>query len=59
VLSACAGFVPQVGPDPEPPTSFRYVTLTTPIIAVGDTQEHLSTGYRCTTTTARWTPMSK
>jgi hypothetical protein len=45
VLSACAGFVPQVGPDPEPLSASRYVTLTTPIIAVGDTQEHLPTGY--------------
>jgi hypothetical protein len=36
-LSACAGFVPQVGPDPEPRPAGRYVMLTTPIIAVGDT----------------------
>ena len=46
VLAGCAGFVPQEGPPPEP-TSLRgsYLTLTTPFVAVGDTQEHLSTGY--------------
>jgi hypothetical protein len=45
-LAGCAGFVPQEGPPPEPP-SLRgsYLTLTTPFIAVGDSQEHLSTGY--------------
>ena len=45
-LAGCAGFVPQEGPPPEP-TSLRghYLTLTTPFIAVGDTQEHLSTGH--------------
>jgi hypothetical protein len=42
-LAGCAGFVPQVGPEAEP--GGRYVTLTTPIVAVGDTQEHLPTGY--------------
>jgi len=43
VLGGCAGFEPQPGPLPEP--GGQYVTLTTPFIAVGDTQEHESTGY--------------
>ena len=45
-LAGCAGFVPQEGPPPEP-TSLRgsYLTLTTPFVAVGDSQEHLSTGH--------------
>ena len=43
VLAGCASFTPQAGPDPEP--SGKYVDLTTPFVAVGDTQEHLSTGY--------------
>jgi hypothetical protein len=43
LLCACAGFQAQVGPGPEP--AARYVQLTTPIVAVGDTQEHESTGY--------------
>jgi hypothetical protein len=43
MVAGCAGFVPQSGPDPEPPG--RYVDLTRPIIAVGDTQEHESTGF--------------
>jgi hypothetical protein len=42
-LAGCAGFAPQPGPPPELPG--RYEALTTPIIAVGDTQEHESTGY--------------
>jgi hypothetical protein len=42
-LAGCASFTPQAGPGPEP--GGNYVTLTTPIIAVGDTQEHLPTGY--------------
>ena len=42
-LAGCAGFVPQAGPPVEP--GGRYQALTTPIIAVGDTQEHLATGY--------------
>lgn len=42
-LSGCAGFEPQPGPPPEP--GGRYVALTTPFVAVGDTQEHESTGY--------------
>jgi hypothetical protein len=42
-LAGCAGFKPQTGPGPEPSAS--YVDLTTPFVAIGDTQEHLSTGY--------------
>jgi hypothetical protein len=42
-VAGCAGFVPQPGPPPESPG--RYEALTTPITAVGDTQEHESTGY--------------
>jgi hypothetical protein len=42
-LGGCATFVLQKGRDPEP--GGQYVVLTTPIIAIGDTQEHLSTGY--------------
>lgn len=42
-LAGCASFVPQTGPGPEP--SAAYVDLTTPFVAIGDTQEHLSTGY--------------
>ena len=42
-LAGCASFTPQAGPGPEP--GGNYVTLTTPIIAVGDTQEHHPTGY--------------
>jgi len=41
LLSACAGFRPQPGPGEEP--GGRYVPLTEPIIAIGDTQEHEST----------------
>jgi hypothetical protein len=41
--AGCAGFTPQAGPGPEP--GGRYVTLTMPIIAIGDTQEHLATGH--------------
>ena len=44
VLSAgCASFVPQAGPGPEP--KGNYVDLTMPVIALGDTQEHESTGH--------------
>ena len=43
LLGGCAGFVPQPGPALDPPG--RYLELTTPIVAVGDTQEHESTGY--------------
>jgi hypothetical protein len=42
-LGGCAGFVPQTGPGPD--LGGNYVALTTPIVAVGDTQEHLATGY--------------
>jgi len=42
-VAGCAGFVAQPGPPAEP--GGRYVALTTPIIALGDTQEHLATGY--------------
>lgn len=45
LLSACAGFVPQVGPPPEPAGDEQYRALTTPIVVVGDTQEHESTGF--------------
>ena len=46
LLGGCAGFVPQEGPPPEPvATAGRYKDLTKPFIAVGDTQEHLSTGH--------------
>ena len=43
ILAGCASFVPQTGPGPEP--SATYIDLTTPFVAIGDTQEHLSTGY--------------
>lgn len=43
LVSACAGFVPQPGPAPEPGGDYR--PLTKPFIALGDTQEHESTGY--------------
>ena len=42
-LSGCVGFEPQPGPGPN--VAGNYVTLTTPFIAVGDTQEHESTGF--------------
>lgn len=44
MLIGCAGFVPQVGPGSEP-SGMRYQWLTTPVILVGDTQEHEATGY--------------
>ena len=43
VLAACANFVPQAGPQAEP--GGTYVPLTTPFIAIGDTQEHEATGF--------------
>ncbi len=43
MLASCAAFVPQPGPKVDPPG--RYVDLTLPITALGDTQEHESTGY--------------
>lgn len=42
-LTGCAGFVPQPGPGATPPGS--YAPLTGYVVAVGDTQEHESTGY--------------
>jgi len=42
-LAGCASFTPQAGPGPEP--GGNYVTLTTPIVAISDSQEHLPTGY--------------
>ncbi len=44
-LAGCAGFVPQPGPAADLPSQGSYRLLTTPIVAVGDTQEHESTGY--------------
>ncbi len=41
-LAGCASFTPQPGPGDEP--AARYVALTLPITAIGDTQEHESTG---------------
>jgi len=41
-LAGCASFTPQPGPDDEP--AANYVALTLPITAIGDTQEHESTG---------------
>lgn len=41
--AGCAGFEPQPGPGEEAAGSYR--PLTTPIVAMGDTQEHESTGY--------------
>ena len=41
-LAGCASFTPQPGPGAEPPAN--YVTLTRPVTALGDTQEHESTG---------------
>ncbi len=43
LLAGCAGVTPLPAPDAEP--GARYLPLTTPIIALGDTQEHLSTGF--------------
>lgn len=43
LLTGCASFVPQPGPAAEPPA--RYIDLTLPFIAMGDTQEHETTGY--------------
>jgi len=42
LIAGCAGFEPQPGPGTEP--AGHYVALTTPIIAIGDTQEHEATG---------------
>jgi hypothetical protein len=43
-LSGCAGFEPQPGPEPEAPGRYDYRALSTPVVAIGDTQEHESTG---------------
>jgi hypothetical protein len=43
LVSGCAGFTPQAGPGPAPRGHYR--PLTTPFIALGDTQEHVATGY--------------
>jgi hypothetical protein len=43
MLAGCAGFRPQPGPGEEPGGHYRPLTL--PIIALGDTQEHLATGF--------------
>ncbi|MFM1988045.1 MAG: hypothetical protein RJA99_1002 [Pseudomonadota bacterium] len=40
-VSGCSGFRPQPGPGEEP--GGRFLTLTEPIIAIGDTQEHEAT----------------
>lgn len=42
-MAGCASFTPQPGPGLDPPA--RYVELTRPFIALGDTQEHEATGY--------------
>lgn len=42
-LAGCASFTPQPGPGAEPGGNYRPLTM--PFIALGDTQEHLSTGY--------------
>lgn len=42
-LVGCVRFVPQPGPDADPPGI--YLPLTLPFIALGDTQEHNATGY--------------
>ncbi len=42
-VAGCASFVPQPGPAADPPG--RYVDLTLPFIAMGDTQEHEPTGF--------------
>ncbi|MBY0237288.1 MAG: metallophosphoesterase [Burkholderiaceae bacterium] len=44
-LSACVSFSPQPGPDAQVPGSGNYQVLTTPIVALGDTQEHEPTGW--------------
>jgi len=43
LLSGCASFVPQQGPERDPGGNYRM--LTRPIVAVGDTQEHEATGF--------------
>ena len=43
LLAGCAGFVPQPGPSDEFGGNYRPLTL--PFVALGDTQEHVATGY--------------
>jgi len=43
LIAGCAGFQPQRGPAAEP--GWDYRALTQPFVALGDTQEHVSTGY--------------
>jgi hypothetical protein len=43
LLAGCAGVPPLPPPDADP--GGRYTPLTTPITALGDTQEHQSTGF--------------
>jgi hypothetical protein len=44
-LSACVSFAPQPAPDADAATTSNFETLTTPIVALGDTQEHEPTGW--------------
>jgi hypothetical protein len=43
LIAGCAGFKPQRGPGVEAGGDYRL--LTKPFVALGDTQEHVSTGY--------------
>ena len=43
LLAGCAGFVPQPGPSDESGGNYRPLTM--PFVALGDTQEHVATGY--------------
>ena len=43
LLAGCAGVPPLPPPDADP--GGRYTPLTKPITALGDTQEHQSTGF--------------
>lgn len=43
LAAGCTSPLPHVTPGVDPPG--RYVALTTPVIALGDTQEHESTGF--------------
>lgn len=46
LLCGCAGTTLQKAPPEDPPpNAFRYVPLTLPFVAVGDTQEHEATGF--------------
>jgi hypothetical protein len=44
LASGCVSFIEPVPPPADPPGG-RFVTLTMPVIALGDTQEHESTGF--------------